>query len=64
MISKKDMLLTVDDLKSGIEILFVDEPENYNRIIEAIDLIALGWQVASDQLDSKVGVALGVDDGD
>lgn len=36
----------------------------YNMLKEAIDLIPLGWQVANNREDSRVGVALESDDND
>jgi len=62
MIDEERMLSVVSDLKSGIEILFVDEPETYSAIIEAIDLIPLGWQAANNREDSRVDVAMESDD--
>ena len=66
MISEEKAEKSIEYLKSAIRgdiRLWGREMKSaVDTLHEAIDLIPLGWQVASDQLDSKANVAMEVDD--
>ena len=61
MISEDQMYHLIKDLKGLVDAEY--SKKGGVGHYEAIDLIPLGWQVANNQEDSRVGVALENDDG-
>ncbi len=64
MISEDRMLKRMRQLKTVVGSKYDRGSYLHDQLIEAIDLIPLGWQAANKQEDSRVSVALESDDND